>query len=626
MLAAMSLGTDIKRYSRGLLPRIALLIIIVMPLLYGALYLWAFWNPFGHVDKVPVALVNEDRPAKADGKEVRAGDQVAKALIDSHELSLHEVSAAEAADGLAHGKYYFTITIPSDFSADIVSPSDGSPAQAALRFTFNDANSYLGSIIGQNAARAVINDVNASVGEQTVISVLNGLTDAGAGLTKAADGAGQLADGLSQAEDGSAQLADGTRQLATSVDTATTPLIDFLARFDDKGISAEAVAAAADQLSLAVEDTTDRIESANIDWVQAGAFVDQAVVMLQGSGDPKVRQAGDILYAAQKVLRARDLDPATDSGLKHLKDSAAQLQDELGDPSSKLRTFMSGALSGGLRKDLVKLRDGVDELNDGAHQLHDGLVKLSDGGHELADKLRQGSTQIPSWTDQQRTDVAKTVSSPVKLDMITHNPAPTFGTGFAPFFMGLAVFVGALLIWMAVKPLQPRPIINGLGAFRVVLASYWPAFLLAVCQVLVMYTVVHFGVGLNPKYPLYTGLFLLLVLSTYLGLIQAFNAVFGVAVGRVVTLAFLMVQLVSAGGIYPVETTARPFQIIHPFVPMTYSVTGLRQLTAGGIDYRLGISVAVLVGVLAASMAVTAWGVRRSRQYTMEQLHPPVEA
>ena len=41
---------------------------------------------------------------------------------------------------------------------------------------------------------------------------------------------------------------------------------------------------------------------------------------------------------------------------------------------------------------------------------------------------------------------------------------------------------------------------------------YWPAFLLAVCQVLVMYTVVHFGVGLNPKYPLYTGLFLLLVL------------------------------------------------------------------------------------------------------------------
>ena len=89
------------------------------------------------------------------------------------------------------------------------------------------------------------------------------------------------------------------------MDTATTPLIDFLARFDDKG-SAEAVAAAADQLSLAVEDTTDRIESANIDWVQAGAFVDQAVVMLQGSGDPKVRSGRrHSLRGAKGVAGAR---------------------------------------------------------------------------------------------------------------------------------------------------------------------------------------------------------------------------------------------------------------------------------------------------------------------------------
>ncbi len=39
MLAGMSLGADLKRYSRGVLPRIALLTAIVMPLLYGAMYL-----------------------------------------------------------------------------------------------------------------------------------------------------------------------------------------------------------------------------------------------------------------------------------------------------------------------------------------------------------------------------------------------------------------------------------------------------------------------------------------------------------------------------------------------------------------------------------------------------------
>ncbi len=80
-------------------------------------------------------------------------------------------------------------------------------------------------------------------------------------------------------------------------------------------------------------------------------------------------------------------------------------------------------------------------------------------------------------------------------------------------------------------------------------------------------------------------------------MIQAFNAVFGVAVGRVVTLAFLMLQLVSAGGIYPVETTAKPFQVIHPFDPMTYAVNGLRQLTVGGIDSRLWIAIVVLAAL-----------------------------
>ena len=70
MLAGMSLGTDIKRFSRGALPRIAIVTVILLPLLYGAMYLWAFWNPFNEVNKVPVALVNADRGAVVDGVEI----------------------------------------------------------------------------------------------------------------------------------------------------------------------------------------------------------------------------------------------------------------------------------------------------------------------------------------------------------------------------------------------------------------------------------------------------------------------------------------------------------------------------------------------------------------------------
>ncbi len=149
--------------------------------------------------------------------------------------------------------------------------------------------------------------------------------------------------------------------------------------------------------------------------------------------------------------------------------------------------------------------------------------------------------------------------------------------------------------------------------------------LIAIAQVLVMYVVVHFGVGLVPVYVFGTIAFLGLVGLTYMALIQAFNAIFGPAVGRVVTLAFLMLQLVSAGGIYPVETTAKPFQILHPFDPMTYAVNGLRQLTVGGIDSRLWISIAVLLGLLLASLGASALAVRRDRAWTLMRLHPPIE-
>jgi putative membrane protein len=48
-----------------------------------------------------------------------------------------------------------------------------------------------------------------------------------------------------------------------------------------------------------------------------------------------------------------------------LRDSATQLQNELGDPNSKLRTFIASALNGGLRSDVVKLRAGADQLDAG---------------------------------------------------------------------------------------------------------------------------------------------------------------------------------------------------------------------------------------------------------------------
>lgn len=67
---------ELRRFGRGTLPRAALVALLLLPLLYGALYLWSFWDPYGRLDKIPVALVNDDQGATADGKKVAAGDSI----------------------------------------------------------------------------------------------------------------------------------------------------------------------------------------------------------------------------------------------------------------------------------------------------------------------------------------------------------------------------------------------------------------------------------------------------------------------------------------------------------------------------------------------------------------------
>lgn len=368
--------------------------------------------------------------------------------------------------------------------------------------------------------------------------------------------------------------------------------------------------------------------------------------MLRANPDPLSGQVASALTPVLDTLRTQGIDPGTTAELNRLSSDAQQLSYQLDDPSSPLRTGFTLLQDGGLQSDVLRLRDGAQQLATGSATLADGLVQLTDGSNKLASgageladgttrldagakelstALRDGVSQVPSWTENQRTSVAQTLSAPVALSLEYENRAATFGTGFAPFFLPLALFIGALIIWMLLTPLQSRAVAAGLGSIRVVLASYWPALVVAVCQVLVMYTVVHFGVGLHARYVAGTIAFLVLASAAFLALIQAFNSVFGVAVGRVVTLAFLMLQLVSAGGIYPVETTAKPFQILHPFDPMTYAVNGLRQLTVGGIDSRLWSAIAVLSGVLVASLAASSLAARRNRQYTMQRLYPPIE-
>ncbi|AZG48623.1 YhgE/Pip domain-containing protein [Gordonia insulae] len=653
MLAAFSPGSDFKRYYRGRMPRLALAVIIVMPLLYGALYLWAFWNPFNAVDKIPVALVNSDRGATVEGKPLNAGEQVAQGLIDSKQLDLHEVSESEAKDGVAHGKYYFSITLPEDFSAAVASPTGQDPRSAELIFTYNDANNYLSTVMGQDAAEQVVNQVGAQVGAQTFDIVLNevsglmpklkqaqdGVNELNSGMQTANTGAHELSTDLVTAKNGAGELAGGLDQLDSAVITATDPILNALNQSGGSGLSSAQLNQTVQRLSTNTATVSGQLDAAANSQSQASRLVTGVIAQLRANPDPAVARLADVLTPAQTFLSTQGLGPQASNQITQVRSDAQVLSQQLGNPQSPARIALSLFENGSLASDITTARAAANELSSGADQLSAGLVELSAGANELAGgttqlasgtqelatQVDEGVKAVPQWSKQQRDALAGTLSQPVALKEDTLNEAKTFGTGFTPFFFGLALFVGSIIAWMLFTPLQSRPIAQGLNSLRVVLASFAPTFFVGFLQAAILYLVVVFAVGLRPEYPIATFGFMLLMVAAFLAMIQMFNALFGPAVGRVVTLAFLMIMLTSAGGIYPVPTTTKPFQYIHWVDPMTYTVTGLRQLTLGGVDHRFWIALTVLIGLTLACLAVSTWAARRNRQYTMDRLYPPVE-
>ena len=227
--------TELKRFKRGALPKVAIAVLLVIPLIYGALYLWAFWAPTDNMNKLPVAVVNLDRPAEAPGgKTLTAGNDVVDELLKGGDLDWKPLAAAEAERAVADGDVYFAVTIPREFSSTLAGLQDD-PKAGQIEVQYNDSNSFLASTLGKTAMVQLRDAVAETATETAAEQVLVGVEKLSDGTRQAADAAttlhggtttlaqasSQLSGGLTELNDGTAQhagkapkLADGAARLA----------------------------------------------------------------------------------------------------------------------------------------------------------------------------------------------------------------------------------------------------------------------------------------------------------------------------------------------------------------------------------------------------------------------------
>ncbi|MBM4791363.1 YhgE/Pip domain-containing protein [Streptomyces sioyaensis] len=693
---------ELRRFSRGKLPRLGLVALTLIPLLYGALYLCSFWDPYSRLDKIPVALVNDDRGATADGKKITAGDDLADKVKDSKTFHWEEVSAADAAKGVENGTYYLSLTVPQDFSKRIASSSGDDPQTGALKVRTNDANNYVVGSISKSVFSEIRAKTSASSSRAMLDKIFVSFSDLHDQTAKAADGAGKVDKGVGSAKKGSGDLADGLGKLNEGAGKVSQGAGDLSRGASSAVAKARELSAGAGQVADGTQQLADKVHGiAKKDLpylrehgkeIGAGAqFVadatetlDDVLDTLPSDSAKAATQARKNADNAAEIYQDRcggllDTDPdctklkALADGSKVAADAAEKVHDavagaDFGPLRSKLHEVHQGAvmvaeqapgigqradtairqinaLNAGAHKvsqgaglfadGIGTLADGAGKVADGAGKVHSGvgtaksgavkltggLFKLKDGTNQLADGLHSGVAKIPDYNKKDRDARTEVMADPVELAAKSMHKAPNYGTGLAPYFIPLSLWVGAMVAFMLLPALGKRALAAGAPGWRITLGSWLPAYAVGVVQVLALMAVLHWGLGLQMARSAGTVGFLLLATACFTAIIQLLGAFFGPA-GRVLTLIVLMLQLTSAGGTYPVQTSPGFFAAIHPFLPMSYVVDGLRRLITGG---DLGIvwqGCGVLVAFTLGALALTALAARSRQVVRMKDLHP----
>jgi putative membrane protein len=619
--------TELQRLTAGRLARIAMLALVLVPTLYGGLYLYANHDPYGSLDRVPAALVVLDRGATdASGKQVNAGRDVAAELVKERAFDWHQVSPARARDGVREGRYDFALTVPADFSSALTSSARFDPEQARLKMTTNDANSYLSTTIADTVTARVRDAIATRVGSAAAEQFLLGFGRIRGSLEEAAAGARQLHDGLGTSTAGAAQLSAGATRLHDGSATLAGGLATLQQRTaplpaQTRQLAAGALAVSKGNAQVAAVGDTLRRYSTAAKNAYAAHRVD-LVNRMNALGLTDAQQAQLLGVYDQLGAPVRDADAAVARG-------SAQL-DALSAGATKVATgtrTLADAMPA-LVRGITRARRGADDLTTGAAQLQTGaaeldtgLAKLADGSATLAQKLSDGAASIPDVSDAQRSRIAKTIADPVGIRDVDQARAGSYGAGLAPFFMSLAAWIGGYVLFLLVRPLSRRAMAANQTPLRVALGGWITPAVVGIAQMAALLAVVAIAIRIVPQNLPGILLFLVLMSATFVAIVHALNAWLGAA-GQFLGLVLMVLQLVTAGGTFPWQTIPQPLHWLHHVLPMSYAVDGLRQLMYGGLSTLVLRDVLVLLAWLAVALLATSRAARAQRIWTVQRVKP----
>lgn len=481
-----------------------------------------------------------------------------------------------------------------------------------------------------NGAKSALDAGNVAVAEQLISAALGGAGSISSGAAQLQSGAGQLSAGVGQVQTGMAAVSGGLDQLAAGIGASSDQTADTLyggANLLAAGIGASDDASAStlygglNSLSAGYESLSSQL----LPLVQQSPQLKAAIAQLDaGASDVNSNMSTLAAGASQVASGASQVNDGASSavsGASQLDDGAAQLVDGAQSAKSGASQLTAGAQSA--KDGSLQIASGAAQLEEGSGTLTSGLTDAVDGSGELATALSDGAKTAADQTSN-ISGKSEVMSDPVELASEYYTTVKNYGTGFAPYFMALGLWVGGLVAGFVFKPLNNRLIMSGAKPLTVAFANYLPVAFFSFIQATLLMVVLQFGLQLQiDNVPAFYAMGYLTSL-VFAAIMQFLMAAFGFP-GKFVAIILLMLQLTACAGTFPIQTTPDFFQAINPFMPMTYVVQGMRQIMTG-LDYGIVVfDCFVLFAIGAVCFALTCLVAWRKRTVRMEDLHPVLQ-
>ena len=294
--------------------------------------------------------------------------------------------------------------------------------------------------------------------------------------------------------------------------------------------------------------------------------------------------------------------PELVSGIEKLSNSSNQLNQKSQELMAGVDKLQSG--SGQLADKSSQLLSGASQLENGANKLADGSGKLAEGGTKLTSGLEglqigvaslgQGlgnaSDQLKLASTESKN--AEILSNPLNLSKTDNDQVPVNGIAMAPYMISVALFVAAISTNMIFAKLPSGRHPESRWAWLKSRAEI--NSIIAVLAGILVYGGVHL-IGLTANHEMRTFILIILTSLVFMSMVTALTT-WNSRIGAFFSLILLLLQLASSAGTYPLALTNDFFRAINPWLPMSYSVSGLRQTISmtGNIHHQVIFLVVIL--------------------------------